>query len=302
MFTFLTPTPDTASYDNEMVNRKVTNHRRQRSTVLATLLAGTLLLSACQPQTGATVEDKTPQTTEQQQADANNPIVQSDAAAAHIAQFQPLYVTQMQGLQRRLQAEYASLEAADVTDVTDSSNVALAPHADGSSPETDSHAKAQAPTANPKTDSEMNTSTEVGERDLEVLKRLSLEPREPKILTEDQIIKSYQQALQALYQPAAEALSAQDADTLLNIATLVPQLFEHAEIAERLTIKSPALGRLIIQHQVWQQIEVQQALDMQQMKRTQQQEFEGLMSKFDETIKGYDEQIAKYEQTLKEFK
>lgn len=299
MFTFLTPTPDTASYDNEMVNRKVTSHRQQRSTVLATLLAGTLLLSACQPQTDATVEDKTTQTTEQQQADANKPIVQSDAAAAHIAQFQPLYVTQMQGLQRRLQAEYASLEAADASD---SGNVALAPHADGSSPETDSHAKAQTTTANPKTDSEMNTSTEVGERDLEVLKRLSLEPREPKILTEDQIIKSYQQALQALYQPAAEALSAQDADTLLNIATLVPQLFEHAEIAERLTIKSPALGRLIIQHQVWQQIEVQQALDMQQMKRTQQQEFEGLMSKFDETIKGYDEQIAKYEQTLKEFK
>ena len=298
MFTFLTPTPDTASYDNEMVNCKVTKHRRQKSTLLATMLAGTLLLSACQPQTDATTEDKTTQTTKKQ-ADASKPIVQSDSAAAHIAQFQPLYVTQMQGLQRRLQAEYESLEAADAAD---SGNVALAPHADGSSPETDSNAKAQAPTAKLKTDSEINTSTEVGERDLDVLKRLSLEPREPKILTEDQIIKNYQQALQALYQPSSEALSAQQTDTLLNIATLIPQLFEHSEIAERLTIKSPALGRLIIQHQVWQQIEVQQALDMQQMKRTQQQEFEGLMSKFDETIKGYDEQIAKYEQTLKEFK
>lgn len=298
MFTFLTPTPDTASYDNEMVNCKVTKHRRQKSTLLATMLAGTLLLSACQPQTDATTEDKTTQTTKKQ-ADASKPIVQSDSAAAHIAQFQPLYVTQMQGLQRRLQAEYESLEAADVAD---SGNVALAPHANGSSADTDSHATAQATTAKPQTDSEINTSTEVGERDLDVLKRLSLEPREPKILTEDQIIKNYQQALQALYQPSSEALSAQQTDTLLNIATLIPQLFEHSEIAERLTIKSPALGRLIIQHQVWQQIEVQQALDMQQMKRTQQQEFEGLMSKFDETIKGYDEQIAKYEQTLKEFK
>ncbi|ALF59802.1 hypothetical protein [Psychrobacter urativorans] len=299
MFTFLTPTPDTAFHDRAMVNRKVTNHRRQKSTLLATMLAGTLLLSACQPQTESTTENSTPKTTEQQQTDANKPIVQSDSAAARIAQFQPLYVTQMQGLQRRLQAEYASLEAADAADI---GNVSLAPHADGSSPETDSNAKAQATIASPKTDSEINTSTEVGERDLEVLKRLSLEPREPKILTEAQIIKSYQHALQALYQPASEALSAQDADTLLNIATLIPQLFEHSEIAERLTIKSPALGRLIIQHQVWQQIEVQQALDMQQMKRSQQQEFEGLMSKFDETIKGYDEQIAKYEQTLKEFK
>ena len=88
---------------------------------------------------------------------------------------------------------------------------------------------------------------------------------------------------------------------LLNIATLTPQLFENTEIAERLTLKSPALGRLIVQYQVWQQIEVQQALDMQKMRQTQQQEFDTLMTKFDETIKGYDEQIAKYEQTLKEF-
>ena len=40
---------------------------------------------------------------------------------------------------------------------------------------------------------------------------------------------------------------------------------------------------------------------MQQMKIDQQQEFERLMAKFNETIQGYDEQIAKYEQTLKEF-
>lgn len=42
-------------------------------------------------------------------------------------------------------------------------------------------------------------------------------------------------------------------------------------------------------------------MDMQQMKETQHQEFETLMTKFNDTIKGYDEQIAKYEQTLKEF-
>ena len=141
----------------------------------------------------------------------------------------------------------------------------------------------------------------MGERDLTVLKRISLEPRKPVMLTDKQIIDSYQQAMEALYQPVTTPLSAEDVDTLINIATLVPQVFEHAEIAGRLSAKSPALARLIIQHQVWEQIEAQQVIDMQQMKINQQQEFERLMAKFNETIQGYDEQIAKYEQTLKEF-
>ena len=148
---------------------------------------------------------------------------------------------------------------------------------------------------------DVNTSTEVGERDLTVLKRISLEPRKPVMLTEDQIIERYQQTMDALYQPVTTPLSAEDSDTLINVATLVPQLFEHAEIAGRVSAKSPALARLIIQHQVWEQIEAQQVVDMQQMKQKQQQEFEALMAKFNETIEGYDEQIAKYEQTLKEF-
>ncbi|WP_240990872.1 hypothetical protein [Psychrobacter sp. TB47] len=134
-----------------------------------------------------------------------------------------------------------------------------------------------------------------------VLKRISLEPRKPVMLSEAQIIESYQQAMEALYQPVTTPLSAEDINTLINIATLTPQLFEHAEIAGRVSAKSPALARLIIQHQVWEQIEAQQVLDMQQMKINQQQEFETLMTKFNETIKDYDEQIAKYEQTLKEF-
>ena len=151
-------------------------------------------------------------------------------------------------------------------------------------------------------DAEINTNTEVGKRDLTVLKRISLEPRKPVILTKEQIVERYDQAMEALYQPVTTPLSAEDVDTLINIATLVPQLFEDAEIAGRLSAKSPALARLVIQHQVWEQIEAQQVLDMQQMKQNQQQEFEMLMEKFNETIKGYDEQIAKYEQTLKEFK
>ncbi|MER1973062.1 MAG: hypothetical protein ABS880_04785, partial [Psychrobacter alimentarius] len=71
--------------------------------------------------------------------------------------------------------------------------------------------------------------------------------------------------------------------------------------AGRVSAKSPALARLIIQHQVWEQIQAQQIVDMQQMKVDQQKEFETLMNKFNDTIQGYDEQIAKYEQTLRQF-
>ncbi|WP_227678020.1 hypothetical protein [Psychrobacter frigidicola] len=326
MFHFLTPTPDTVSRNTATIHRKTRSDLWHESTVLAFLLAATLLISACQQQTDTTAEGTISQTTEQQRVEDNKPALQSESAAAHIAQFQPLYVTQMQGLQRRMQAEYESLQAADTAD---SDNVLPAINPDASTSVINSKSETQTTTArsvapdnsataetvidtdNATTDNsasantadnaEINVSTEVGERDLNVLKSLSLEVHEPKLFTEDQIIKNYQQAIEALYQPAADALSAKEADTLLNIATLVPQLFEHPEIAERLTIKSPALGRLIIQYQVWQQIEVQQALDMQQMERTQQQEFESLLAKFNDTIKGYDEQIAKYEQTLKEY-
>ena len=251
------------------------------------------------------------QTTEKTSEEDSQPMQQSDSAAARIEQFQPIYVAQAQGLQRRLQAEYESLEAADTSDSEESlllngatnDSATLTENANSANSEplpADSPVEANA-TSEEGSDAEMNTSTEVGERDLTVLKRISLEPRKPIILTEEQIIERYQQTMAALYQPVTTPLSAEDADTLINIATLVPQLFEHAEIAGRVSAKSPALARLIIQHQVWEQIEAQQVVDMQQMKQQQQQEFETLMAKFNDTIKGYDEQIAKYEQTLKEF-
>ena len=299
MFKFVTPTPYTGSAA-ALTARKSAPYGRQKLTVVTGMLTAILLLSACQQQAETKADDKSSQTVEQQRANANKPAVQSDAAAARIAEFQPLYVTQMQELQRRLQAEYESLQAADTSD-SESVSGNNAQSTKNSNPAT---ATNQAKTKNETsaTSLDINTSTEVGERDLKVLKSLSLEVYEPQLLPEDELIKRYQQAMEALYQPTATALSAQDIDTLLNIATLTPQLFEHPEIAARLTLKSPALGRLIVQYQVWQQIEVQQALDMQQLKQTQQQEFETLMTKFDDTIKGYDEQIAKYEQTLKEFK
>ena len=325
MFKFLPETLDNEVHDSDMnksFSDKSTSSLRYPSTVLVVMLSGILLLSGCQ-QADTQPEPKDSQSTEQTSAEDSQPMPQSDSAAARIKQFQPLYVAQAQGLQRRLQAEYESLQAADASDgdalllegaTQDTANQATANQA--SAPVTDSlksgaeaidsneSEQASVPVATDSavsTDTEMNTSTEVGERDLTVLKRISLEPRKPVMMTEAQMIESYQQAMDALYQPVTTPLSAEDSDTLINIATLIPQLFEHAEIAGRVSAKSPALARLIIQHQVWEQIEAQQVIDMQQMKVDQQQEFETLMTKFNDTIEGYDEQIAKYEQTLKEF-
>lgn len=316
IFTFWNPKSDTARTKN-VENNGATGHLWRAPHLVVATLFGALLLAGCQQQSETVPADSDSQASTQTDEKDAKPTPLSNSAEARIEQFQPLYVTQMQGLQRRLQAEYEALQAADASDsdnaslldgvsgltagATDvnNSNPTVSATTDPITNDVDVEDTNEVVTNN--AEAEINTSTEVGERDLEVLKRISLEPRRPEVLTEEQIIERYQKAMQALYEPVTTALNAEDTDTLLNIATLVPQLFEHTEIAERVSVKSPALARLIIQHQVWQQIEAQQALDMQQMKLTQQQEFEGLMTKFNDTIKDYDKQIAKYEQTLKEF-
>nr|WP_317199657.1 hypothetical protein [uncultured Psychrobacter sp.] len=298
MFKFLLPTS----------NNKGATRARHAINLTALTLIGSLLLTACNQPASPDVapESQEVKTEEQQRAEDSQSVTQSDSATARIEQFQPLYVEQVLGLQRRLQAEYESLQAADIseseTGLLSNSTQTQPNQASATESTNDQAATAEsAPTDTQEKSSDINTSTEVGERDLSVLKRISLEPRKPDMLTQEQIIENYQQAMQALYEPVTSEMSAKDTDTLLNIAALIPQLFEHAEIANRVNAKSPALARLIIQRQVWQQIEAQQVLDMQQLKLSQQQEFETLMSKFNDTIKDYDEQIAKYEQTLKEF-
>ena len=285
----------------------------QSPTLLMAALAGALFLTGCQQSETQPVPENT-QPTEKTAAEDSKPMKKSDSAAARIEQFQPIYVVQAQNLQRRLQAEYESLQAADTSDSENSLLTDPAAASNGAANDAEMNANTDnniEPSVAPNTaiDSEtglateedINTSTEVGERDLTVLKRISLEPRKPTMLTEDQIIDRYQQVMDALYQPVTTSLTAEEIDTLIDIATLVPQLFEHAEIAGRVSAKSPALARLIIQHQVWEQIQAQQIVDMQQMKVDQQKEFETLMNKFNDTIQGYDEQIAKYEQTLRQF-
>lgn len=327
MFKFLSAESDIDSHNDSINQGRLC--LRSSSMLLAATMTGLLFLTGCQQKPAEEPVIDYDQTTEKTSVEDSEPMPQSDSAAARIEQFQPLYVAQAQGLQQRLQAEYESLQAADAsggdalllegapdTTANDDGNLGNLgnqvtasntpddsglPATEASDSNVSEQASVPAATEGDVTDADINTSTEVGERDLTVLKRISLEPRKPVMLSEAQIIESYQQAMEALYQPVTTPLSAEDINTLINIATLTPQLFEHAEIAGRVSAKSPALARLIIQHQVWEQIEAQQVLDMQQMKINQQQEFETLMTKFNETIKDYDEQIAKYEQTLKEF-
>lgn len=315
MFKFLPKKPN-YKMNKDVVDESINQNNtllQHSSTLLAATLSGVLLLSGCQQQAETQPAPEDSQSVEKTSTEDSQPMRPSDSAATRIKQFQPIYVAQAQRLQRRLQAEYESLQAADSSDSEDSllindDTAASDTNTDNvmeNNKNTADSSSLSADTTDDEVDipaeADINTSTEVGERDLTVLKRISLEPRKPIMLTEDQIIESYQQAMEALYQPVTTPLSAEDVDTLINIATLAPQLFEHAEIAGRLSAKSPALARLIIQHQVWEQIEAQQVIDMQQMKLNQQKEFETLMTKFNDTIKGYDEQIAKYEQTLKEF-
>lgn len=303
----------TLANDRPCAKRQARSSQPRLTAMAGAVLSAMLLLSGCNQQPTAEPESSSEQTPEQIRAAAESAVPMSGSAKARIAQFEPVYVAQMQSLQRRLQAEFESLQAADAPNSSspsllttpDAPNTEAAVDADSAASQnaqttvtTDATTRASTDTEN---DNDLNTSTEVGVRDLEVLKRISLEPQAPEILNEDEIRERYQSAMESLYEPAVTPLSAQNIDTLLTIATLIPQIFEHEEIAKQLSVKSPALARLIAQHQVWEQIEAQQAASMQQMKIDQQAEFETLMSQFNETIKGYDEQIAKYEQTLESF-
>ncbi len=321
MFNFSLFQSDTPGRNRQLMNNNddITHCRRHRlSSLLAIGLLTTSVLTGCQQQS---TSESSAKTDEQPTLEAEQVAPRSDSAAAHIKQLQPIYVKQMQSLQSRLQAEYESLQAADMVtdsddlllntevdtdeiDVDELQNVTNAPDSESIAANNESDSLIDNNVngeANIDTEADLNDSTEVGERDLTVLRRISAEPREPTILSEKQIIDSYQQTIDALYQPPSQPLDSEETNTLINIASLIPQLFEHTELADRLNAKSPALARLIVQHQVWEQIEARQASYMQEMKLAQQQEFESLMAKFNETIKDYDEQIAKYERTLKEF-
>ncbi|HAR76792.1 MAG TPA: hypothetical protein DCR60_11425, partial [Psychrobacter sp.] len=111
MFKFWLVEHDNGVYGN--LTNKGIECPQHSNALLAAALTGVLLLSGCQQQAAEeNVADK-PQTSEQTSEEDSQPMAQSDSAAARIEQFQPLYVTQFQALQGRLQAEYESLQAAD---------------------------------------------------------------------------------------------------------------------------------------------------------------------------------------------
>lgn len=106
------------------------------------------MLIGCQQQS-APVADNDSNTSEQISAEDNKTVVQSDSAAARIERFQPLYIAQAQRLQRRLQAEYESLQAADATDSENSLSLNSATEtSDGDTKMTTSPSATASPTSN----------------------------------------------------------------------------------------------------------------------------------------------------------
>ena len=124
----------------------------------------------------------------------------------------------------------------------------------------------------------------------------------PEELTAVEIQERYNVAMQALYFDDETPLPAQAIDTLLSVAMLTPAVFNNAELAQRLVLKSPSLARLLKQYQTWEQIERQQSAELEALKQSQSAEFDALAKEFNEKIAAYDEQIKSYEERLKKFK
>ncbi|SUD91782.1 hypothetical protein [Psychrobacter phenylpyruvicus] len=167
---------------------------------------------------------------------------------------------------------------------------------------TQSEAKATDDAAQAKAVQQGESDVEVGQLTLQDLPLINLALVPPQELSAAEIKQRYNAAMQALYLDDAEPLPAQDIDTLLSIAMLTPEIFNNAELAQRLVIKSPSLARLLKQYQTWEQIERQQSAELEALKQSQSAEFEALTAEFNEKIEAYDEQIKNYEAKLKQFK
>lgn len=189
----------------------------------------------------------------------------------------------------------ASSEGADrsKSDQANSAASTTSPQSEGKA--TDDAAQAQAV-------QQGESDVEVGQLTLQELPLINLALVPPQELSAAEIKQRYNAAMQALYIDDAVPLPAQDIDTLLSIAMLTPAIFNNAELAQRLVIKSPSLARLLKQYQTWEQIERQQSAELEALKQSQSAEFEALTAEFNEKIEAYDEQIKNYEAKLKQFK
>lgn len=146
------------------------------------------------------------------------------------------------------------------------------------------------------------SDVEMGQLTLQELPLINLAMVLPEELTAVEIQERYNVAMQALYFDDETPLPAQAIDTLLSVAMLTPAVFNNAELAQRLVLKSPSLARLLKQYQTWEQIERQQSAELEALKQSQSAEFDALAKEFNEKIAAYDEQIKSYEERLKKFK
>lgn len=146
------------------------------------------------------------------------------------------------------------------------------------------------------------SDVEMGQLTLQELPLINLAMVPPEELTAVEIQERYNVAMQALYFDDETPLPAQAIDTLLSVAMLTPAVFNNAELAQRLVLKSPSLARLLKQYQTWEQIERQQSAELEALKQSQSAEFDALAKEFNEKIAAYDEQIKSYEERLKKFK
>ncbi|MCC3345977.1 restriction endonuclease subunit S domain-containing protein [Psychrobacter sanguinis] len=306
-------------------------------SLLAFGLIAAIGLSGCQPNT----EDGNKAQNSTQEVANGNAVSMSPEAKTQVANFETEFVNRMLDLQQSQLAEYEALQAADSPDDSpinnDSSAINKSPSTgvvesqtitDETSnlslkSKTASEAAVKAATdeatnqpANEAVDANKVPSIDSGKKGtdteevtLQELPLIKLAIAPPQELSAKEIGRRYNEAMQSLYLADETPISAQAIDTLLSIATLTPQVFNNAELAERLVIKSPALARMLKQYQIWEQIERQQSAELEALKQSQIEEqqkkvaeFDRLATEFNEKIEDYDKQIEQYQQKLKQFK
>lgn len=321
-------------------NRVVVKKPVPVKSLLAFGLMAAIGLSGCQPST----EDGNKAQNSTQEVAEGNAISMSPEAKTQVANFETEFVNRMLDLQQSQLAEYEALQAADspddspinndssVANKSPSTGVVESPTVADKTPNSPLKTKAigeaavkatteatskttnqpanEAVDANkaPSIDSDKK-GTDIEEVTLQELPLIKLAIAPPQELSAKEIGRRYNEAMQSLYLADETPMSAQDIDTLLSVATLTPQVFNNAELAERLVIKSPALARMLKQYQIWEQIERQQSAELEALKQSQIEEqqkqvaeFDRLATEFNEKIEDYDKQIEQYQQKLKQFK
>lgn len=309
----------------DLKTAKLANHATPSARIL---LAGTLTLlalSGCQPQSEPVVEEESVAKVAENTEEDITKVIHPEVLAA-INSFEAEFISKMLTLQQSQLSEYEALQAADAPEdsLTAGQEVAAQEGAENAAQPASTQEDSTANTAD--TDAEFAANdnadkaakakerankndepveaSKVTLEDLPLATNVVIEP--PKILTAAEISSRYKVAMQSLYLPENVPLPAQAVDTLLNIATLTPDVFSNPELAQRLVVKSPALARLLRQYQTWEQIEIQQSEELEAVKQAQiddqkkqSEEFDSLVKEFTDKIESYDKQIAKYEEMLK---